>query len=174
MVFTGNPGTGKRLSPACCRTPYAAVGALKQGQFVEVDCLPVAGYAAIDRAFRRARSSKAAIGGVLFIDEAYSLAAGGENDFGREAIDPAQGHGGPQDELSRRHRRGLRRADGETPYPTPRNPGLESRIQQIYPLPGLQWPGACLGHVPAPVEKNGYSLSPEERDRSRAMFGAAL
>ena len=87
MVFLGNPGTGKTTVARIVSGLYAAIGVLEKGQLVEVDRSGlVAGYVG-QTALKTQEVIKKALGGVLFIDEAYSLASGGENDFGREAIE---------------------------------------------------------------------------------------
>jgi SpoVK/Ycf46/Vps4 family AAA+-type ATPase len=86
LVFTGNPGTGKTTVARLIAKLYKEIGVLKTGQLVEVDRSGlVAGYVG-HTAIKTQEKIKEALGGVLFIDEAYSLVKEG-NDFGAEAIE---------------------------------------------------------------------------------------
>ncbi len=86
LVFTGNPGTGKTSVARILSTIYKEIGVLKKGQLIEVDRSDlVAGYVG-QTALKTQEKINQAIGGILFIDEAYTLAKD-VNDFGQEAID---------------------------------------------------------------------------------------
>ena len=86
-VFKGNPGTGKTTIARLLVQIYKALGILERGHLVEVDRKSlVAGFVG-QTAIKTNEMIDKAKGGGLFIDEAYSLTQGGNNDFGREAIE---------------------------------------------------------------------------------------
>lgn len=87
MMFTGNPGTGKTTVAQLVGKIMKAAGVLEKGHFVSATRADLV----VDYIGGTAKKTKAtlqkALGGILFIDEAYSLARGGEQDFGKEAVD---------------------------------------------------------------------------------------
>lgn len=166
MVFTGNPGTGKTTVARLVGGLYAAIGALTKGQLVEVDRSGlVAGYVG-QTAIKTQEVIDSALGGVLFIDEAYSLSSGGENDFGREAIETllkamedhrdnlvviVAGYNGPMEGF------------------LDSNPGLESRFNKYIDFPDYN--GEELNAIfHSLCRKNGYTLDAEAEEAAAAFF----
>lgn len=87
MLFKGNPGTGKTTVARILGKLFKELGVLPKGHLVEVERADLVGEFIGHTAQKTRDQIKKSLGGILFIDEAYSLARGGEKDFGKEAID---------------------------------------------------------------------------------------
>ena len=163
LVFVGNPGTGKTTVARLVAGIYRALGLLTNGQLIEVDRSElVAGYLG-QTAMKTADVVKSAVGGVLFIDEAYSLAG---DQYGTEAVDTLV------KEMEDRRDNLVVIVAG---YPEPmaffiaQNPGLASRFRTTIEFADYT-DDELVGIFRVLAEGADYDVTPEVEKRFREML----
>jgi len=164
LVFVGNPGTGKTTVARLVAGIYRALGLLSKGQLVEVDRSElVAGYLG-QTAMKTADVVKSAVGGVLFIDEAYSLAG---DQYGTEAVDTLV-----KEMEDRRHDLVVIVAGYPEPmaYFIAQNPGLASRFRTTIDFVDYT-DDELVGIFKVLAIGADYDISAEVEKRFREMLG---
>ena len=169
MVFSGNPGTGKTMIARLMSRIYKSLGMLQKGHLVEVDRSGlVAGYVG-QTATKTSAVIEKALGGVLFIDEAYALNGKAENDFGQEAIDTLL-------KAMEDHREDLvvivAGYDGLMDQFIHSNPGLESRFNRYLHFDDYT-ADEMMGILDLQLKKGQYKLTEQARKDVADYIAAA-
>ena len=166
MVFSGNPGTGKTMIARLMSRIYRSLGILSKGQLVEVDRGGlVAGYVG-QTAIKTGEAIGKALGGVLFVDEAYALTDHGENDYGQEAVDTLL-------KAMEDHRDDLVViVAGYTELMKAfvhSNPGLESRFNRFMHFPDYTV-DEMIAIFDMRCQKSGYELATDARELLKGLL----
>jgi len=169
IVFTGNPGTGKTTVARLVARLYRTIGVVSRGQLVEASRADLVAAYVGQTALKVQEVVRRAIGGVLFIDEAYALAAEGPWDFGSEAIATIV-------QMMEDHRDDL--AVIVAGYPSEMrhfidsNPGLRSRFTNYIEFPDYTV-GELIQIFGSFADAAKVHLGPGIEDRLRRLFASA-
>ena len=167
MVFSGPPGTGKTEVARKVGRMLKAIGLLQQGHCVEVDRSQMVASYLGQTAKQVAEKINDAKGGVLFIDEAYTLSGGkagqGGDSFGQEAVDTLlklmEDHRGQLVVIAAGYTSEMRRF-------VESNPGLKSRFSRFIEFPSYS-ADELLQILQGMIEKSGYRLAPDAEPLAR-------
>lgn len=166
MVFTGNPGTGKTTVARLMGRMLKALGILREGHLVECSRADLVAEYVGQTAPKTREKVKEALKGVLFIDEAYTLTQGGEQDFGREAV-------GELLKLMEDYRDRLMVIVAGYPEEMQRfiesNPGHKSRFTQYLHFPDYTM-DELIEILRRMLAGEGFRLSPEVEARAQAYL----
>jgi Cdc6-like AAA superfamily ATPase len=171
-VFSGAPGTGKTLVARLLAGILKTLNVVSKGQLVEVDRAElVAGYVG-QTAIKTDAAVQQALGGILFIDEAYALTSegqsGGPNDYGREAVDTLL-------KLMEDHRDDLvviaAGYQAEMKQFVDSNPGLKSRFTRFIHFPDYS-PAELVTIFERMATEGHYVLAADGREAAAALFSA--
>ncbi|MDQ0270131.1 stage V sporulation protein K [Cytobacillus purgationiresistens] len=132
MMFKGNPGTGKTTVARLIGKLFQKMNVLSKGHLIEAERADLVGEYIGHTAQKTRDLIKKALGGILFIDEAYSLGRGGEKDFGKEAIDTLVKH---MEDKQHDFILILAGYSREMDYFLTLNPGLHSRFPLVIDFP---------------------------------------
>ncbi|WP_066288735.1 stage V sporulation protein K [Bacillus sp. FJAT-29937] len=132
MMFKGNPGTGKTSVARLIGKLFLKMNVLSKGHLIEAERADLVGEYIGHTAQKTRDLIKKAMGGILFIDEAYSLGRGGEKDFGKEAIDTLVKH---MEDKQHEFILILAGYSREMDYFLTLNPGLHSRFPLVIDFP---------------------------------------
>ncbi|HAQ08572.1 MAG TPA: stage V sporulation protein K [Bacillus bacterium] len=132
MMFKGNPGTGKTTVARIIGKLFLKMNVLSKGHLIEAERADLVGEYIGHTAQKTRDLIKKAMGGILFIDEAYSLGRGGEKDFGKEAIDTLVKH---MEDKQHDFILILAGYSREMEYFLTLNPGLHSRFPLVIDFP---------------------------------------
>ncbi|MEI2354950.1 stage V sporulation protein K [Mesobacillus zeae] len=132
MMFKGNPGTGKTTVARLIGKLFLKMNVLAKGHLIEAERADLVGEYIGHTAQKTRDLIKKSLGGILFIDEAYSLGRGGEKDFGKEAIDTLVKH---MEDKQHEFILILAGYSREMEYFLSLNPGLHSRFPLVIDFP---------------------------------------